>query len=76
MQKTISLLQDIRAAITGKTTPIIRIAYRETSVSRHHVGPTEGPPEVTRTITTLYHSEGLEGALYWAKKRESLGQPT
>ena len=37
----------------GKTKAIRRIAVRETSVSRHHGGPIEGPPENPPYITTL-----------------------
>ena len=37
----------------GKTTAIRRTAVREASVSRHHGGPIEGPPETSRTMTTL-----------------------
>ena len=32
-----------------KTTAIRRIVVRETDVSRHHVGPNEGPSETPQT---------------------------
>ena len=38
---------------TRKTTANRRIASRETSVSRHHMCPTEQLPETPRTITAL-----------------------
>ena len=49
----------------GKTTPIRRIAVRETGVSRHHEGLIEGPPETPQT-SEHYRIEGFKGALNWA----------
>ena len=40
-------------AQTAETTEIRCIAVRETNFSRHHWGPAEVPPEITRTITAL-----------------------
>ena len=45
-------------SVLPKTTAIRRAAVRETSVSRHHGGPIEGPPETPRT-SQHYHIEGI-----------------
>ena len=43
-----------------KTLAIRRAAVRETSVSRHHGGPIEGPPETPR-ISLYYRINGFKG---------------
>jgi len=44
-----------------KKTAIRRIAVRETSVSRYHRGPIEGPPKVPHS-SHHYRIEGFKGA--------------
>ena len=52
-----------RVGVLPKTTAIRRAAVRETSVSRHHGGPIEGPPETRRT-SLHYRIEWFKGDLW------------
>ena len=41
----------------------IKLAVREANVSRHNVGPIEGPPRDPRYHTAVGMYEGIQGAL-------------
>ena len=62
MYRLLSYIRAKKFFQTRKTTTIRRIADRETSISRHHRGPIEGPPEILQTITAAWYW----GVLNWA----------